>query len=134
MAVAMQQRLLGHRRERELERAGLRLARQEFLEQQRVRGQATRILTLDERRDFVAEAEHAARLETDERSRALEEGGERGHAALRLAPRLVDEPDREEGAPAAQRSAVAVGGLRQLHGIAAGGEHRERGLDVLRLE
>src|ERR1700730_9513042 len=132
MAMTVQQRPLGHRRERERERSGLRLARQKFLEQQRFGGQAARIVALDEQRDFIAEAEHAARLETDERSRALEEGSERGHAALRLAPRLVDEPDREEGAPAAERAAVAVGGLRQMHGIAGGGGDRERGLDVLR--
>src|SRR5262249_57702369 len=106
---------LGHRRERELERAGLRLARQELLEQQRARGQAARIFALEEQRDFVAEAEHATRLEADERNCALEEGSERGHATLRLAPRLVDEPDREEGAPAAERPAVAVGGVPPGH-------------------
>src|SRR6266404_3439174 len=48
--------------------------------------------------------------------------------------RSVNEPDREEGAPAAERPVVTVGGLRQMHGIAAGGKYRERGLDVLRLE
>src|SRR5262249_62190662 len=99
--------------EREPECPGLRLARQEFLEQQRVCGQAARILAPDERRDFVAEAEHAARLEADQRSCALEEGGERGQAALRLASRLVDEPDREEGTPTAERPAGAIGGGRR---------------------
>src|SRR5262249_33294521 len=63
-----------------------------------------------------------------------EGGSEGGPGRLRLAPRLVDEPDGEEGAPAAERPAVAGGGLRQVHRIAAGGEHGERGLDVLRLE
>src|SRR5262249_56952324 len=63
-----------------------------------------------------------------------EEGGGRGPATLRLARRLVDEPDREKGAPAAERPAAAVGRFRQMHRITAGGEHGERGLDVLRLE
>ena len=58
----------------------------------------------------------------------------RGDAALGLAPRLVDEPDREERAPAAERTRAAVHGLRQMHAVAGGGEHAERGLDVLRLE
>jgi len=89
---------------------------------------------LNERRDFVAKAEHAARLEADKGNCVLEERGERSHTALSLAPRLVDEPDCEEGAPAAERPPSAVGRFRQMHRIAAGGEHGERGLDVLRLE
>ena len=39
VAVAVQQRALGHRLERQVEPAGFRLPRQEFLEQQRVCGQ-----------------------------------------------------------------------------------------------
>src|SRR5262245_62666659 len=105
--MAVQQRALRHRLERHLKLALLRLPRQEFLEQQGVRRQEARILALDQRRDLVAEAEHAARLEADDRNSARQQRGEGGDAALGLAPRLIDEPDREEGAPAAERATVA---------------------------
>ena len=68
MAVAVQQRAFADRLERELELAGVRLARQEFLEQECVRGQAAALFPLQQRRDLVAEAEHATRLEPDHRS------------------------------------------------------------------
>src|SRR5262249_56905938 len=71
MAVAVQQRALGHGLKRELERALLRLARQELLEQKRMGGQAAPVLALHERRDLVAETQHAARLETDAGNTAL---------------------------------------------------------------
>src|SRR5262249_61438432 len=57
----------------------------------------------------------------------------RGDAPRRLASRPLDEADRKERAPAAERP-LAVGWFRQLHLVTAGGEHGERRLDVLRLE
>ena len=133
MAVAVQQRAFADRLEREFKLAGVRLARQEFLEQECVRGQAAALFPLQQRRDLVAEAEHATRLEPDERNSAPDKGRKRGGATLRLAPRLVDEPDCEKGAPAAERPAT-IGGLRQTHAIPCCGEHGERSVDVFRLE
>src|SRR5262249_33942837 len=133
MAVAVQQCAFGDRLERELKRARLRLARQEFLEQECVRGQATALFALHERRDLVAKAEHAARLEPDEGNSAPEEGRERSGATLSLAPRLIDEAHCEKGTPAAERSA-AISRLGEMHPISGGGEHGEGSLDILRLE
>src|SRR5262249_61845128 len=98
-----QQRAVAGRLERELKLAGVRPAGQQLLEQKCVRGQAAALFPLQQRRDLVAEAEHAARLEPDERNSALDKGCERGNATLRLAPRLGDEPDCEKGASAAER-------------------------------
>src|SRR5262249_28122843 len=133
VAVAVQQRALRHRLERQRERALPRLARQEFLEQEAVGGEAARVLAPHQRRDLVAEAEQAAPLEADDRDAPLHQGRRRGDATLGLLARLLDQPDREEGAAAAERAAAARR-FRQEHAIAAGGEHGERGRDVLRLE
>ena len=134
VAMAVQERALGHRLERQVERARRRFARQEFLEQQRVGRQRARVVAPDQRGQLVAETENAARLEPDDRHAAREQRRQRRDAAFRLAARLLDQTDREEGAPAAERTAAAVRGLRQMHAVAGGGEHAERGLDVLRLE
>ena len=72
---------------------------------------SARVLALDQRRDLVAEAEHAARLEPDDGNSARDEGRERRDAALRLAPRLIDQPDREKRAPAAERPALPSAGF-----------------------
>src|SRR5262249_59047620 len=73
-------------------------------------------------------------LEADGRNAGSQQRGEGGDAALGLAPRLIDEPDREEGTPAAERATVAVRRRRQVHAVAGGREHGERGGDILRLE
>ena len=93
-----------------------------------------RLVAVDQRGQLVAEAEHAARLQPHDRQSARDQRRKRGDATLRLAARLVDEPDREKRPPAAERTAPTVHGLRQMDGVAGGGEHAERGLDVLRLE
>ena len=111
MAVAVQQGPLGHGFEREVERACPRLPRQEFLEQQRVRGQEPRVVAFDERGELIAETQQAARLEADDRHSTRGERRERGDAALRLAARLIDEADGEEGASAAERPRPPSGGF-----------------------
>src|SRR5262249_60144192 len=102
-------------------------ARQKFVEPERVGGQRARIVALRERRDRVGEAQQAARLEADDGNSAREKRGKCIDAALRFAPCLVDEADGEKGAPAAERTAVAVGGVRGKGGAARGGEERRRG-------
>src|SRR6478736_2051971 len=83
-------------------------ARQKFLEQQCVCGEPPRLVAVDQRGQLVAEAEHAARLQPHDRQSARDQRRKRGDATLRLAARLVDEPDREKRAPAAERTARPV--------------------------
>ena len=134
MAVAVQQRASRHPRERQGKHSRLRLARDELLEQQRIGGHQPRLLASEQRRDLVAEAEQAARLQADHRNSARGQRRKRGDASARPRAAPVDEPDRQESAPAAQRAAAAVGRPRQVHAVSPGGEHGQRGGDVLRLE
>ena len=52
---------------------------------------------------LVAQAEQAGRLEADHRQAALDQRSQRRERAPRLAARLLDQADREEGAAAAER-------------------------------
>ena len=61
-------------------------------------------------------------------------GRDRRDHALGLAPRLVDLADRQEGAAAAERALRAVRGLRDVHRVAGGAQHRHGGVEVLALE
>ena len=93
MAVAVDQRALGHRLEREVEPAGSRLAHQEFLEHQRMHRELHRVLGLDHGRHFVAEAQDVARLQPHHRHAARDERLNGSDHALSLAPRLIDAAD-----------------------------------------
>ena len=132
VAMAVQQRALcpiaasGKRR--------VELARHEFLEQHGARRQPARFLGLQQRRDLVAEAEDAARLEPDHRDAARDIGLERRERALGLGARLLDQTDRQKRAAATQRPLRPVRRLRQMHAAAGGFEHGERGAEILRLE
>ena len=80
----------GKRAERQIEAALLLLAREEFLQQHRIVRQRIDRLALHQRRQFVAEAEQAARLQPDHRHAARDVRRERVERALHLASRLVD--------------------------------------------
>src|SRR5262249_50213800 len=113
----------------------VRFRGQEFLERERLSGEPFRDITLEQRRDLVAKAEHAARLETDHRHAALDEWRQRIENPLRLVPRFLDLADRQERAAAAQRARIAV--LYRPCDFDPGSrgvEHGERRVDVLALE
>src|SRR5437762_2695278 len=84
--------------------------------------ETSRRVAFQERRNFVAKAENAAGLEADHGYSARDVGQECGHAALRLAPRLVHLADRQERAAAAERARGARV-FRHVDAIAGGGEH-----------
>ena len=83
--------------------------------------------------EFVAQRQQAGRLQTDDRNTARHEGGGGGDDAARLHPRLVDQPGRQECAPAAERP-PAVRRRQHRHAIAETGEHVGGGAQVLGLE
>jgi hypothetical protein len=130
----MQQSVPADRLERQREPAGLGLARDVFLEQQRVCSDRAGIPGLDQRRDLVAKAQDAARLQPDDRNAALGEWRERGDAALRLATRLAHQPDRQECASAAQWTLLTLGRHRQMDGVSGSGQHSDCRGQILGLE
>src|SRR5689334_8308393 len=77
-----------------------RFSSQKFLEQQGPVGRLFRDVALEQRRNLVAKAEQAARLEPDHRQAALDERRERHQSAFRLAPRFIGFADRKKGAAA----------------------------------
>src|SRR5262249_12179468 len=130
----VQHDLFRQRLQRQIELPLLALARQEFLEQQGVRRQRIGCLALYQRRQLVAERQQAARLEAEDRHAARDIGRERLERALPPLARLLDQPDREEGAATAQRPLVAVLRQRRIHAVPAGGEHAAGGVEILALE
>ena len=62
MTVAVHHRFRRQRAERQAQAAGLGLARQKFLEQQRMRADVFRGLVRAQRKQFVTERQQAARL------------------------------------------------------------------------
>ena len=77
------------------------LARDEFLEQKRVRSQRIRRLSLEQGRQFIAEGEQAARFEADDRQPACDIRRKCVQRALHFTPRFFDQADREKSAAAA---------------------------------
>ena len=67
MTMAVQQHARSGRHERQIELSRVRLAGQEFLEQERAIGDPARRIALDHRRNFVAETEQATWLQADHR-------------------------------------------------------------------
>ena len=96
VAMAVHQRALRDRLERQLEPPERGLAHEKFLEHQRVHRELLRAVGLDHRGDFVAEAQDAARLEPDHVDAARDIRRDRRDHALGLAPRL-DRPCRPTG-------------------------------------
>ena len=114
--MTVQKRALLYRRELQIEPSGGRFARQKFLEQQRILGNASRRIALH-KLDFVAEAEQAAWLEADDRHVPFNIWRKRSERALRFRSRLVHFSDRKER-PAAAQGSAAVFRLRDIDPIA----------------
>src|SRR5947208_1027715 len=128
--MAMQQRTLGDRRERKLGAIGDNVCDILF-EQQRVISEAARLFVFQQRRNFIAEAVETAWLKTNHGNTAIDVGRKRAYRALGFPACLVDAPDRQKRAPAAERP---VAHRRDMHATSGGLEHVDRSLDVLRLE
>jgi len=133
VAVAVQQGAPSHRLERQLQRARVRLARQKFLEQQRVRRQRPCTFALHKRRNLVAEAQQAARLEPDHRNAAIKIRTQRSDRSFGLATRLIDESHGKERSPAAERTAT-VERSRHMHAATRSSQHVDRRRDGLAFE
>src|SRR4051794_30990867 len=110
MAMAMYERTFGYRPERQLEPAGRRLAHQEFFEHQRMQRKLRCAVGLEHGRHFIAESQDAARLEPDHRHAARQVWRKRRDHALSFTLGLIDATNREEGAPAAERTGGAICG------------------------
>ena len=131
--MAVQKRTLLYRRKLQIEPSGGRFARQKFLEQQRVIGNAPRCIALHQRRDFIAEAEQAARLKADDRDIPFNVWRERSERAFRFRSRLVHFSDGKKR-PAAAQGSAAVFRLRDSDLIAGRRQHRKRCVDIFALE
>src|SRR6516165_4084600 len=132
--MAVQKGALDERLERKRKAAVPPRALQILLEEEYMTGQHPRVVAFHERGNFVAEPEHAARLKSDYIDPATGEGCKCDNAALRLAPRLVNEADGKESAPATERTAPPAGRLGQVHATPGSAQHSKRCREVLRLE
>ena len=123
VAMAVQQRALArHRRERQVETAGLALGGDELLEQLGALAASALVSASGQhRREFVAQGQQAGRFETDDRGAGGDRRRQRVEHAARLLARLVDQAGAEKGAAAAQRP--ADGRLRGRDAIAGAGQH-----------
>ena len=119
----------GDRTERQPQPAGLGLAHQKFLEQQRVRADVFRGSIGTQREQLVAQGQQTARLQPDDGHAARRERRIGRNQPIELRTRLVDQPRREERPPAAQRAA-GIDGLRQMDAIAAFDQHAQRGVEI----
>ena len=131
--MAVQQRARGDRRARRIEPPLRGRAGDEFLEGQRMGGERPRRRAAQERRDLVAKAEQAARLEPHHIHAAPHIGGKRRDRALGLRPRFLDQPDRQKSAAAAERTGAGQR-LWQVHPVAGRAQDPHGGRNVLGLE
>ena len=93
----------GDSAERQLQAAGLGLAHQKFLEQQRMRADALGVVVGAQREQFVAQRQQAARLQPDDRHAARGERRVGRDQPVQFGARLIDQAGRKERPPAAQR-------------------------------
>ena len=91
MAVAVNQRFCRHGAQRQPQAAGLRLANQKFLDQQRMRADASGVAVGAQREQFVAERQKTARLQSDDRHAACGERREGPDQPVQFLARLVDQ-------------------------------------------
>ena len=112
---------------------GIRLAREELLEKERVRAEFHRFVAREHRAELVAQRQQARGFEPDDRYAARGVRRQRIEQPARLVARLVHHTDRKEGAAAAERPA-RVRRTRDVNAITRGLEHAQRGDRVLRLE
>ena len=115
-----------------MQTAGLGLAHQKFLEQQRVRADALCGVVRAQRQQFVAQRQQAARLQPDDRHAARGKRRVSRNQPIEFGAGLIDQAGRKKRPPAAQRPA-AIRGLRQMHAIAALDQHAQRGVEIFAL-
>ncbi len=101
MAVAVHQHRRLDRREGDVEAAGLRLARDELLEQQRLPRDRDRLVAEAERQRLVAQGQEARRLEADDGDAGLGERQQCVDESADAIARLVDAAAGQERAAAA---------------------------------
>src|SRR5262249_62381004 len=104
MTMAMQQYALCRRREIDVQSSGGGFRGQEFLEQHHPTGSFSRRVAFEQRRNFVAKAEHAAWLKPNYRQAARELRLKCNQRALRLVSRRLGFADREKRAATAPRA------------------------------
>ena len=134
VAMAVQDRLLGDRRERQIEPPGLRLARQELLEQEGMRREALRRRPGQQRGELVAEGRAGSSARGRRPARRARRTA-RSAASTRSASAAPRRRARPTGTCGRSRAAAPpFGGRRHVHAVAAGAEHGERRVEVLALE
>ena len=105
-----------------------------FLEGERERRELLRSLRLDERWHFIAKRQDAAWLKADHRNALVDDRAKRRERALGFLPRLIDGADRQKGAAAAEWALCAIRRLGDLHRVARGCQHGERGVKIFAFE
>src|SRR6476661_6646239 len=96
-------------------------------------GETTCGIVLDQGRNLVAEAEHAARLEPDHGDAAIDEPLDRCEYPLGFAARFIEFADGEKRAATAERPG-AVTRRCDMYPIARRPQHAERRIEILALE
>ena len=135
MAMNMNLDAVG-RLERQFQSA-LRLAGDEFLEQIKILAELADLLAEPQAEKFVAHRQQAGRLQPDDRRAGGDRRLQRRQHPFGLGPGFWNHAHREIG-PSAAQGAAGFGIVRRrprdLHAIAAGGEHGDRRLGNFRIE
>src|SRR5215207_2960992 len=111
--------------------AGGDVLRQQLLDEERRRGERRDLGLRQEVQELVAEGVEAGRLEPDDAAARRDERRQRVERAPRLFARLLDQARREEGAAAAQGTALRPGVVKA---VARRGEDALGGGEILGLE
>jgi len=85
-----------------------------------------------QREQFVAQRQKAARFKSDDRHTACGEAGVGRNQPVQFVARLINEPGRKKGSPAAYRAGWP-GRLREMDPIAALDQHAQGRIEVLAL-
>ena len=118
--------------ERQREAAGLGLAHQKLLEQQRMRADALGRRVRSQRQQFVAQGQQAARLEANDRHAARSERRIGRDQPVEFDTGVVDQAGREKRSAAAQRPA-SVRGLWNMDAVSGLDQHAQRGVEIFAL-
>ena len=122
----------GDRSERQGEAAGLGLAHQKLLEQQRMRADAFGGVVRSQRQQFVAQRQQATRLQPDDRHAARGERRVGRDQPVEFGAGVIDQASREKGSAAAQRPAVICGPWN-VDAVSGLDQHAQRGVEIFAL-
>src|SRR5665213_1333488 len=98
--MAVKQHLARNGRKIWRETPGLGLARDKFLEEERMRRRAARVLAGKDSGDFIAKRQNATRLQPYDGNAARKIGHQGGETAGHFAARRLDITDRKKSPPA----------------------------------